>query len=67
MKKPMVPKRPVLGRNSPHSQGKGGFNKLRMLARYPRLFRKKIINLDTIKEMAEEVVYDTVSYYTRRH
>lgn len=59
--KPLTPKRPVLAKNIGNSQGKGGFNRLRMLTRYPRLFRKKVINLDTIKEIAEEVVYDVVS------
>lgn len=63
MKKPLVSKRPVVGKNAGHSQGKGGFNRLRMLSRYPRLFRKKIINLDTIKEIAEEVLYNTVSCF----
>lgn len=65
MRKPLAPKRPIMVKNvgmSANSLGKGGFNRGRMLARYPRLFRKKIVNLDTIKEVAEEIVYAAVSY-----
>lgn len=64
MKKPLTPKRPVVAKNiggSPNSPGMAGFNQLRKMTRYPRLFRKKIVNLDTIKEIAEEAVYDVVS------
>lgn len=72
MKKPLTPKRlnmvrnPVGGAGNKGRAGGGnatnrGFNRLRMLSRYPRLFRKKIINLDTITEQAEEVVYEYVS------
>jgi hypothetical protein len=64
MRKPLAPKRPIMAKNvgmSANSPGKGGFNRVRMLSRYPKLFRKRIVNLDTIKEMAEEIVYDAVS------
>ena len=76
MKKPMTPKRLTMVRNPAgviggaaargRSGGTGGganqgFNRLRMLTRYPKLFRKRIINLDTIAEQAEEVVFEYVS------
>ena len=73
MKKPLMPKRLMMVRNpvgaaAAAARGRTGgggtsrgFNRQRMLSRYPRLFRRRIINLDTITEQAEEALYEHVS------
>lgn len=65
MRKPISPKRPLVVKNvgaSGNAPGRTGFNRARMLLRYPRLLRKKVVNLATIKEIAEEIVFDAVSF-----
>ena len=59
----VAPKRPIMARNPSMESGKGygGFNRARMLARYPRLLRKRVVRLPTIDEVPEEIIYTTVS------
>jgi len=76
MKKPLTPKRLTMVRNpigaaAAAARGRAGgggasrgFNRQRMLSRYPRLFRRRIVNLDTISEQAEEALYEYVSQVT---
>lgn len=65
--RPQVPKRPIMARNigmgSPR-RGLGGISRARMMARYPRLLRKKPIRLQTILEVPEELVHEAVSQTT---
>ena len=62
MKNPLTAKLPIMAKNVGMGNNlRGGFNRMRMLSRYPKLFGKKIIKLETIKEIAEEVIYDVVS------
>ena len=39
----------------------GGISRARVIARYPRLLRKKLIRLQTIAEVPEELVHAAVS------
>ena len=59
----VAPKRPIMARNPSMESGKGygGFNRARLLARYPRLLRKRVVRLPTIDEVPEEIIYTTVS------
>lgn len=62
---PSRPKHPIMARNigmAGSSRPKGvGFNRARMLSRYPRLLGKRVIYLDTVKEVSEEIIYLAVS------
>ena len=40
--------------------GIGGVNKARLMARYPKLLRKRPIQLKTIEEVPEELVHEAV-------
>ena len=64
IKRPSAPKRPVMARNigiSGNARARVmGFNRARMLARYPRLLRRKIIRLETIVEKPEEMLHAAV-------
>lgn len=58
-----MPKRPVMARNigmGSHRRGLGGVNRAKLMARYPRLLRKKPIRLTTIEEVPEEIVHEAV-------
>lgn len=59
------PRRPIMARNigmaSPRGKKFGGFNRARLLARYPRLLSRKIMRLATIHEVPEELVHQAVS------
>ena len=59
----VAPKRPIMARNPSMERAKsyGGFNRARLLARYPRLLRKRVVRLPTIEEVPEEIIYTTVS------
>lgn len=63
--KAQMPKRPIMARNigmgSPR-HGIGGVSKARLMARYPKLLRKKPIRLKTIDEVPEEIVHELVSF-----
>ena len=67
-KKPPGPRRPIMARNigmAGSSRARGmGFNRARMLSRYPRLLGRRVIYLETVEEASEEVVYIAVSSYT---
>ena len=59
------PKRPIMARNigmagSPRARGLG-FNRARMLTRYPRLLGRRVVYLDTVEEVPEEIIYLAVS------
>lgn len=64
-KKPPGPRRPIMARNIGMSAGSrrrnGVFNRARLLARYPRLLRKKFMKLEPIYEVPEEMIYAAVS------
>ena len=49
-----------IGMGSPR-RGLGGISRAKMMARYPRLLRKKPIRLQTILEVPEELVHEAVS------
>ena len=61
------PRRPIMARNigmaSPRGKGFGGFNRTRLMLRYPRLLRKVIVRLDTINEVPEELIHQAVSLW----
>ena len=62
--KPQMPKRPIMARNigmGRPRRGLGGINRARLMARYPRLLRKKVIRLPTIDEVPEEILHEAVS------
>ena len=65
-----VPKRPVMARNigmgNPR-RGLGGISRARLMARYPKLLRKKPIRLVTIEEVPEEIVHEAVSRFIFKH
>lgn len=48
-----------IGIGSPR-RGLGGVSRARMMARYPRLLKKKPIHLVTVEEVPEEVVHEAV-------
>ena len=61
-------RRPIMARNramgnfnSPNARGLGGISRARIMARYPRLLRKKPIRLPTIVEVPEEAIHEAVS------
>ena len=61
----LSPKRPIMARNigmagSPRTKGVG-FNRARMLSRYPRVLGRRIVHLDTVEEAPEEIIYLSVS------
>jgi hypothetical protein len=60
-----VPRRPIMARNigmeNPR-RGLGGVTRARLMARYPKLLRKKPIRLVTIEEVPEEIVHEAESY-----
>ena len=64
---PIVVIRPVMARNAGmgRSGGSGvhtaGLNNVRKQMRYPRLLRKKVVNLDTIEEIQDELIHEAVS------
>ena len=64
-KKPAGPRRPIMARNigmsSGSRRGNGVFSRARLLARYPRLLRKKFMKLEPIYEVPEEMIYAAVS------
>lgn len=64
-RKPAGPRRPIMARNIGMSagskRGNSGFSRARLLARYPRLLRKKFIKLEPIFEVPEEMIYSAVS------
>ena len=66
-KKLSGPRRPIMARNigmagNPRAKGMG-FNRARMLSRYPRLLGRRIIHLETVEEASEEIIYLAVSVY----
>jgi hypothetical protein len=67
-KKPPGPRRPIMARNigmAGSSRARGmGFNRARMLSRYPRLLGRRVIYLETVEEASEEIIYVAVSSYT---
>lgn len=66
-KKPPGPRRPIMARNigmAGSSRARGmGFNRARMLSRYPRLLGRRVIYLETVEEASEEIIYIAVSSY----
>lgn len=48
-----------IGMGSPR-HGIGSVHKARLMARYPKLLRKKPIQLNTIEEVPEELVHEAV-------
>lgn len=59
------PKRLIMARNigmagSPRTKGIG-FNRARMLSRYPRVLGRRVVHLDTVEEAPEEILYLAVS------
>lgn len=59
------PRRPIMARNigmAGNSRARGmGFNRARMLSRYPRLLGRRVIHLETVEESSEEIIYIAVS------
>ena len=60
-------RRPIMARNigmggNPRGRG-SGFNRARMLSRYPRLLGRRVIYLDTVEEASEEIIYVAVSFF----
>lgn len=49
-----------IGMENPR-HGLGGVTRARQMARYPKLLRKKPIQLATIEEVPEEIVHEAVS------
>ena len=49
-----------IGMENPR-RGLGGVTRARLMARYPKLLRKKPIRLVTIEEVPEEIVHEAVS------
>ena len=66
-KKSVGPRRPIMARNigmGGDSRARGmGFNRARMLSRYPRLLGRRVIHLETVEEASEEIIYMAVSRY----
>ena len=64
-KKTQGPRRPIMARNigmAGNSRARGmGFNRARMLTRYPRLLGRRVIHLETVEEASEEIIYLAVS------
>lgn len=64
-KKSLGPRRPIMARNigmAGNSRARGmGFNRARMLTRYPRLLGRRVIHLETVEEASEEIIYLAVS------
>ena len=64
-KKSLGPRRPIMARNigmAGNSRARGmGFNRARMLSRYPRLLGRRVIYLETVEEASEEIIYLAVS------
>ena len=70
-KKASGQRRPIMARNigmGDHPRTRGfGFNRARMLSRYPRLLGRTVIYLDTIEEASEEIIYLTVSFINLKY
>lgn len=64
-RKTQGPRRPIMVRNigmAGNSRARGmGFNRARMLTRYPRLLGRRVIYLETVEEASEEIIYLAVS------
>ena len=63
MTPPITVQRPVMARNAGMSRTvqTAGLNNVRKQTRYPRLLRKKVVNLDTIDEIQDEIIHEAVS------
>ena len=65
-----MPTRPIIARNirtgSPR-RAVGDVGRTRMMARYPRLLKKKPIRLVTVEEVPEEIIHEAVSPILRAY
>lgn len=62
---PITVNRPVMARNAGMSRSSNvrtaGLNNVRKQTRYPRLLKKKVVNLETIEEIQDELIHEAVS------
>ena len=64
LKRPLTPRRPIMARNIGMAAGLKGrgmkINRYRLLARFPKLLRKRMVHLETIHEVPEEKIFSAV-------
>eukprot|EP00731_Ephydatia_muelleri_P029108 Em0020g752a len=62
---PITVNRPVMARNAGMSRSSNvrtaGLNNVRKQTRYPRLLKKKVVNLETIEEIQDELIHEAHS------
>ena len=62
MTPPITVHRPVMARNAGMNRTvlTAGLNNVRKQTRYPRLLKKRVVNLDTIEEIQDEIIHQAV-------